>query len=36
VEYEGELTPFLPFLRAGEWAGVGRQTVWGKGFFSVG
>ena len=35
VEYEGDLTPFLPFLRAGEWAGVGRQTVWGKGFFPL-
>ena len=31
VLYEGELAPFLPFLHAGEWTGVGRQTVWGKG-----
>jgi hypothetical protein len=31
VEYRGELTEFLPFLRVAEWTGVGRQTVWGKG-----
>lgn len=31
AEYEGELGEFLPFLRAGWWVGVGRQTVWGKG-----
>ncbi|MFN7996224.1 MAG: CRISPR system precrRNA processing endoribonuclease RAMP protein Cas6 [Bryobacteraceae bacterium] len=31
AEYEGELGEFLPYLRAGEWTGVGRQTVWGKG-----
>ncbi len=35
VEYEGELGPFLGFLRAGEWTGVGRQTVWGKGCFEL-
>jgi hypothetical protein len=35
VEYEGNLSPFLPYLRAGEWTGVGRQTVWGKGSFSI-
>ena len=35
VEYEGDLTPFLPYLRAGEWSGVGRQTVWGKGSFAI-
>ena len=29
--YEGELQEFLPLLRAAEWTGVGRQTVWGKG-----
>lgn len=29
--YEGELTEFLPYLEAGFWTGVGRQTVWGKG-----
>lgn len=31
VEYEGELAEFLPYLEAARWAGVGRQTVWGKG-----
>lgn len=34
VVYEGDLSPFLPFLHAGEWTGVGRQTVWGKGCFT--
>ena len=29
--YEGELGEFLPWLRAAEWTGVGRQTSWGKG-----
>lgn len=31
VEYAGELGEFLPYLYAGQWTGVGRQTVWGKG-----
>ena len=31
AEYEGELGEFVPYLRAGRWTGVGRQTVWGKG-----
>jgi CRISPR-associated endoribonuclease Cas6 len=31
AEYRGTLGPFLPWLRAAQWAGVGRQTVWGKG-----
>jgi hypothetical protein len=31
AEYEGDLAEFLPYLRAGQWTGVGRQTVWGKG-----
>ncbi|MBI4874685.1 MAG: CRISPR system precrRNA processing endoribonuclease RAMP protein Cas6 [Acidobacteria bacterium] len=35
VEYEGRLEPFLPLLRAGEWTGVGRQTVWGKGAYRL-
>ena len=29
--YEGDLGEFLPYLEAGFWTGVGRQTVWGKG-----
>ncbi len=35
AEYEGELTEFLPSLRAARWTGVGRQTVWGKGAIEV-
>jgi hypothetical protein len=31
AEYAGELSDFYPWLRAAEWTGVGRQTVWGKG-----
>jgi hypothetical protein len=31
AEYDGGLGEFLPYLRAGQWTGVGRQTVWGKG-----
>jgi hypothetical protein len=31
AEYEGDLAEFIPWLRAGRWSGVGRQTVWGKG-----
>ena len=31
AEYEGNLGRFLPILRAAEWTGIGRQTVWGKG-----
>jgi hypothetical protein len=31
AEYHGDLGEFLPWLQAAQWAGVGRQTVWGKG-----
>jgi hypothetical protein len=31
AEYEGALGEFLPWLRAAQFASVGRQTVWGKG-----
>jgi hypothetical protein len=31
AEYDGDVGEFLPYLRAGQWTGVGRQTVWGKG-----
>ncbi len=31
ARYDGEIGEFLPYLRAGVWTGVGRQTVWGKG-----
>ena len=35
IEYRGDLGALVPFLRAGEWTGVGRQTVWGKGMLGV-
>ncbi len=35
ADYEGELTEFVPYLRAAQWTGVGRQTVWGKGEISI-
>ena len=31
AEYEGDLTEFVPYLRAAQKTGVGRQTPWGKG-----
>ncbi len=33
--YRGPCTEFLPLLRAAEFTGVGRQTVWGKGWIRV-
>lgn len=35
AEYEGDLTEFVPYLRAAQWTGIGRQTVWGKGQLMV-
>lgn len=35
ADYAGELAPFMPFLRAARWTGVGRQTVWGKGEIEI-
>jgi hypothetical protein len=35
AEYEGDLAEFLPYLEAGRWVGVGRQSVWGKGEIKV-
>jgi len=35
ADYEGELTEFMPYLRAAYWTGVGRQTAWGKGALAV-
>ncbi len=35
AEYEGELAEFVPYVRAGRWTGVGRQTVWGKGGIAI-
>lgn len=31
AEYAGDVTEFLPYLRAGWWTGIGRHTVWGNG-----
>ncbi|HUK15770.1 MAG TPA: CRISPR system precrRNA processing endoribonuclease RAMP protein Cas6 [Bryobacteraceae bacterium] len=31
VSYAGDVSEFLPILRAAYWTGIGRQTVWGKG-----
>jgi hypothetical protein len=33
--YQGALGEFVPWLLAGHWTGVGRQTVWGKGQIDV-
>lgn len=35
VEYEGPVGEFLPWLELARWVGVGRQTVWGKGWVEV-
>ncbi len=35
TEYEGDLAEFVPYLRAAQWTGVGRQTAWGKGALVV-
>ncbi len=35
AEYTGDLSEFVPYLKAAWWAGVGRQTVWGKGAIKV-
>jgi|SRR5579884_2913200 len=35
AEYEGDLTEFVPWLRAAQFTGVGRQTGWGKGEIRV-
>ena len=36
VVYEGELSEFVPLLRAACFTGVGRQTVWGHGEIALG
>ncbi len=35
VQYTGDLSEFVPYLRAAELTGVGRHTVWGKGVISI-
>jgi hypothetical protein len=36
VCYQGNMAEFIPFLKAASWAGIGRQTVWGKGALEIG
>jgi len=33
--YEGQFQPFLQFLKAARWTGVGKHTVWGNGEISI-
>ena len=35
AKYEGDLTEFVPWLRAAQWTGVGRLTPWGNGYIQV-
>lgn len=35
ADYRGNLTEFLPYLQAAQWAGVGRHCVWGNGEIAV-
>ncbi len=35
ARYRGDLGRFVPWLRAGQWAGVGRHTVWGQGEIGI-
>jgi hypothetical protein len=35
ADYAGDLAEFVPYLRAAQWTGVGRQTAWGKGAIAL-
>ena len=35
VDYEGDLSEFVPYLEAARWTGVGRHTVWGNGAIEI-
>ena len=35
AEYEGDLTEFIPWLKAAQWTGVGRLTPWGNGWIRL-
>jgi hypothetical protein len=35
VTYLGKLGPFLPWLQAGFWTGIGRHSVWGQGLVQI-
>lgn len=32
--YQGPIQPFLPWLKAAQWTGIGKHAVWGNGQFS--
>ncbi len=35
LDYDGDFTLLLPWIEAARWTGVGRQTVWGKGWVEI-
>lgn len=35
ISFSGDLRPFLPFLVAGQWIGVGKNTVFGNGWYEL-
>ncbi len=35
VQYQGNTSEFVPFLKTAYWTGIGRQTVWGKGVVEI-
>ena len=35
VEFEGELGPFMPLLRLGEYLHVGKATAFGQGWYRI-
>jgi CRISPR/Cas system endoribonuclease Cas6 (RAMP superfamily) len=35
IVFEGELEPFLPYLRLGEYLHVGKNAVFGNGWFRI-
>jgi CRISPR/Cas system endoribonuclease Cas6 (RAMP superfamily) len=35
ISFSGDLRPFFPFLVAGEWIGVGKNTVFGNGWYRI-
>ena len=35
VTFEGDLGPFMPFLRAGEFLHVGKATAFGQGWYEI-
>jgi hypothetical protein len=35
ITFEGDLAPFLPFIRLGEWVNVGKKTTFGLGRYEI-